>query len=163
MTMSMFSDLTFIVLIICFNLVRNQRKTCTTTTSWCEAQRQLNLAYINIYRLATRPELTVIQLTLAMTTGVLYTCFIAHWMIYICILRGSTHYCAIAPHCGFSGVSSDGNCAYVHWGSFSSNSSLGQSDEPSDLRGSLSPTTQHRCTHVLVHTGPGSARLSPIQ
>ena len=26
---------------------------------------------------------------------------------------------------------------------------LGQSDEPSDLRGSLSPTTRHRCTHVL--------------
>ena len=27
---------------------------------------------------------------------------------------------------------------------------LGQSDKPSDLRGSQSPTTQHRCTHVLV-------------
>ena len=26
---------------------------------------------------------------------------------------------------------------------------LGQSDEPSDLRGSLSPTTRHRCTHVI--------------
>ena len=25
---------------------------------------------------------------------------------------------------------------------------LGQSDEPSDLRGSLSPTTQYRCAHV---------------
>ena len=25
---------------------------------------------------------------------------------------------------------------------------LGQSDEPSDLRGSLSPTTRHRCTMV---------------
>ena len=32
---------------------------------------------------------------------------------------------------------------------------LGQSDEPSDLRGSLSPTTRHRCTHVLVYTAPG--------
>ena len=31
---------------------------------------------------------------------------------------------------------------------------LGQSDEPSDLRGSLSPTTQHLCTHVLVYTAP---------
>ena len=30
------------------------------------------------------------------------------------------------------------------------------SDEPSDLRGSLSPTTQHR-------TAPGSPRQSPIQ
>ena len=48
------------------------------------------------------------------------------------------------PHCGFSEVSPDGNCAYVHSGSFTSNSS--QSNEPSDLRGSLSPTTRHRCT-----------------
>ena len=40
---------------------------------------------------------------------------------------------------------------------------LGQSDEPSDLRGSLSPTTRHRCTHVLVYTAPGSHRRSPIQ
>ena len=31
---------------------------------------------------------------------------------------------------------------------------LGQSDEPSDLRGSLSPT---------VYTAPGSLRRSPIQ
>ena len=40
---------------------------------------------------------------------------------------------------------------------------LGQSDEPSDLRGSLSPTTQHRCTHVQVYTAPGGPRQSPIQ
>ena len=40
---------------------------------------------------------------------------------------------------------------------------LGQSDEPSDLRGSLSPTTQHRCTHVPVYTAPGNPRRSPIQ
>ena len=38
-----------------------------------------------------------------------------------------------------------------------------QSDEPSDLRGSLSPTTRHRCTHVLVYLAPGSPRRSPIQ
>ena len=30
-----------------------------------------------------------------------------------------------------------------------------QSDESSDLCGSLSPTTRHRCTHVLVFTAPG--------
>ena len=41
--------------------------------------------------------------------------------------------------------------------------SLGQSNEPSDLRGSLSPMTQHGCTHVLVYTAPGSLRRSPIQ
>ena len=40
---------------------------------------------------------------------------------------------------------------------------LGQSDEPSDLRGSLSPATQHRCTHVLVYIARGSLRRSPIQ
>ena len=28
----------------------------------------------------------------------------------------------LLTHCGFSGVSPDGNCAYVHWGSFTSNS-----------------------------------------
>ena len=38
-----------------------------------------------------------------------------------------------------------------------------ESDEPSDLRGSLSPTTRHCCTHVLVYTAPGSPRRSPIQ
>ena len=40
---------------------------------------------------------------------------------------------------------------------------LGQSDEPSNLRGSLSPTTQHRCTNVLVYTAPGSPMRSSIQ
>ena len=40
---------------------------------------------------------------------------------------------------------------------------LGQSDEPSDLRCSLSPTKQHRCTHGLVYTAPGSPKWSPIQ
>ena len=30
--------------------------------------------------------------------------------------------CQVPTHCGFSGVSPDGNCAYVHWGSFTSNS-----------------------------------------
>ena len=40
-----------------------------------------------------------------------------------------------------------------------------QSDEPSDLRGSLSPTTRHRSTHVLVYTTPGtgSPRGLPIE
>ena len=40
---------------------------------------------------------------------------------------------------------------------------LGQSDKPSDLRGFLSPTTQHRCTHVPVYAAPGSPRRSPSQ
>ena len=29
--------------------------------------------------------------------------------------------CQVLTHCGFSGVSPDGNCAYVHWGSLTSN------------------------------------------
>ena len=37
---------------------------------------------------------------------------------------------------------------------------LGQSDEPSDLRGSLA---RHRCTHVLVYAAPGGPRRLPIQ
>ena len=40
---------------------------------------------------------------------------------------------------------------------------LCQSDEPSFLRGTLSPTTRHRCTHVLVYTSPGKTRRSPLQ
>ena len=32
---------------------------------------------------------------------------------------------------------------------------LVQSDEPFDLHGSLSLTTRHRCTHVLVYTARG--------
>ena len=40
---------------------------------------------------------------------------------------------------------------------------LRQTDEPSDLRGSLSPMTRHRCAHVLVYTAPGRTRRSPIQ
>ena len=41
---------------------------------------------------------------------------------------------------------------------------LVQSDEPSDLRGSLSPTARHRCKHVLVFTAPGvcQAVANPI-
>ena len=30
--------------------------------------------------------------------------------------------CQVLTHCGFSEVSLDGNCAYVHWGSLTSNS-----------------------------------------
>ena len=47
--------------------------------------------------------------------------------------------CQVLTHCGFSGVSLDGNCAYVHW--ILLRPTLGQSDEPSDLHGSLSPTS----------------------
>ena len=56
--------------------------------------------------------------------------------------------CQVLTHRGFSAVSPNGNCTYVHYGSL--RQALGQSDEPFDLRGSLSPTTQHRHTHVLV-------------
>ena len=39
---------------------------------------------------------------------------------------------------------------------------VGQSDLR-HLRGSLSPTTRHRCMHVLVYTAPGRTMRSPIQ
>ena len=65
------------------------------------------------------------------------------------------------PHCGFSVVSPDGNCAYVHWGSFTSNSKSVRRaiwftwfSEPHDT------TSLH---DVLVYTAPGSPRRSPIQ
>ena len=56
---------------------------------------------------------------------------------------------AIEPHCGFVGVSPDGNCAYVHRGFFTSNSSSVRRaiwftwfSEPSDT------TTLHACPSV---------------
>ena len=65
------------------------------------------------------------------------------------------------PHCGFSGVSPDGNCAYVHWGYFTSNSKSVRRairftwfSEPHDT------TSLH---DVPVYTAPGSPRRSPIQ
>ena len=68
---------------------------------------------------------------------------------------------AMAPHCGFSGVSPSGNCACVHWVSFTSNSKSVRRDiwftwfsEPHDT------TSLH---NVLVYTAPGSPRRSPIQ
>ena len=51
------------------------------------------------------------------------------------------------------GVSPDGNCAYVL--EVFLRPTLVQSDEPFDLHGSLSLTTRHRCTHVLVYTARG--------
>ena len=45
--------------------------------------------------------------------------------------------CQVLTHCEFSGVSLDGNCAIE----VLLRPALGQSDEPSDLRGSLSPTS----------------------
>ena len=64
--------------------------------------------------------------------------------------------CQVLTHCGFSGVSPMSIEVFLR-------PTLGQSDEPYDLRGSLSPTTQRRCTHILVYTTPGSSRRSPIQ
>ena len=83
------------------------------------------------------------------------------------MLRGSTHYCAIAPQAlsrhivdflGFRRIEAAPTSIEVLL-----RPTLGQSDELSDLRGSLSPTAQHRCKHVLVYTAPGRARRSPIR
>ena len=59
------------------------------------------------------------------------------------------------PHCRFSGVSPDAPTSIEVF----LRPTQSQSDEPSDLRGSLSPTTRHRCTmslcirHVAVPGG----------
>ena len=73
----------------------------------------------------------------------------------------SLMYMPSTPHCGFSGVSPDKNCAYVHWGSFTSNSKSDRraiwftwSSEPHDT------TSLH---NVLVYKASGSPRRSPIQ
>ena len=76
------------------------------------------------------------------------------------MLRGSTHYCAIAPRVlshhivDFLGVSPEMETAPTSI-EVLLRPTLVQSDQPSDLRGSLSPTTRQRCTHVLVYTAPG--------
>ena len=91
-------------------------------------------------------------------------------LICICMLRGSTHYCAIAPRVlshhivDFLGSRRMGTAPTSIEVLLRPN--LVQSDESSDLdlRGSLSRTTRHRCMHVLVYTAPGtgSPRRSPI-
>ena len=66
------------------------------------------------------------------------------------------------PHWGFSGVSPDGNSAPTSIEVILS-PTQSQSDEPSDIRGSLSPTTRHRCTmslciwHMAVPGGHSSS------
>ena len=83
------------------------------------------------------------------------------------MLRGSTHYCVIALRAlshhivdflGSSRMKTAPTSIEVLL-----RPTLGQSDEPSDLHGYLSPTTQHRCKHVLVYTAHGSPRRTPIQ
>ena len=68
---------------------------------------------------AVGPELgreSVLQANLPMHYLYLYVT----WQYALLCYRATG---AIAPHCGFSGVSPDGNCAYVHCVSFTSNSS----------------------------------------
>ena len=77
---------------------------------------------------------------------------IIHDIIHSLICMPST------PHCGFSGVSPDGNCAWVHWGFFTSNSK--------SVRRAIWFTwfsEPHGTTSLLVYTAPGSPRRSPIQ
>ena len=71
------------------------------------------------------------------------------------MLPDSTHHCAIAPHCGFFGFRMETARTPIE---ILLRPALVQSDEQSDLRGSLSPTTQHLSTHVLVYTAPASPR-----
>ena len=71
-------------------------------------------------------------------------------------------YVPSTPCCGFFVVSPDGNCAYVHWG-FLRPTQI-QSDEPSDLRGSLSPTSVYSTWQCQAVTHPMMKRalLGPV-
>ena len=79
--------------------------------------------------------------------------------ICICMLRGSTHYCAIAPRVLSRHIVDLLGSRRMETAPTSFEvllrPTLVQSHEPSDLRGSLSPTTRNRCKHVLVYTAPG--------
>ena len=79
--------------------------------------------------------------------------------VYVCYVAVRTIVLSRRGCCGFSVISPYGNCTYAIEVLFPP--TVVQSDEPSDLRGSLSPTTRH----VLVYTAPGtgSPRRSPIQ
>ena len=78
--------------------------------------------------------------------------------ICICILRGSTHYCAIPPRMLSHHIVDFLESRRMETAPTSIEvllrPTLVQSDEPSDLHGSLSPTTRQRCTHILVYTAP---------
>ena len=68
--------------------------------------------------------------------------------------------CQVLTHCGFSGVSPDGNCAYVHWGSFTPNSrSVRRAIWFTWFSESHDTTPLHACPSVYS-TCP---RRSPIQ
>ena len=89
--------------------------------------------------------------------------------VCICMLRGSKHYCAIAPRVLSHHIVDFLRSRRMEIAPTSIEvllrPTLVQSDERSDLRASLSSTTRYRCTHVLVYTAPGtgSPRRSPIQ
>ena len=74
------------------------------------------------------------------------------------MLRGSTHYCAIAPRVLSHHIVDFLGSRRMETApapiEVSLRPTLVQSGEPFDLRGSLSPTTRHRCTHVLLYTAP---------
>ena len=99
-------------------------------------------------------------------TRVTYVSFVEIVCICICILRGFTHYCVIAPRALLRHIVDFLGSRRMETAPTSIEvllrPALGQSDEPSDLRGSLSPTTRHRCTHVLVYTAPYSITFEPV-
>ena len=84
------------------------------------------------------------------------------------MLRGSTHYFAIAPRALSRLIVDFLGSRRMEIAPTSIDvllrPTLGQSDEPSDLRGSLSPTTRHRCTHtapVMVVPGGHPSNYGP--
>ena len=83
------------------------------------------------------------------------------------MLRGSTHYCSIAPRVLSHHIVDFLGSRRMETAPTSIEvllrPTLVLSDKPSDLRGSLRPTTRHRWKHVLVYMAPGGPRRSPIQ
>ena len=71
--------------------------------------------------------------------------------------------CQVLTHCGFSGVSPNGNCAYVHWGSFTSKSrSVRRAIWFTWFSGSHDTTSLHATCPSVYSTWQSQAVTHPI-
>ena len=90
-----------------------------------------------------------IELLFSLPYPVIFTVGLQYIVFCICMLRGSTHYCAIASWVLSHHIVDFKGSRRIETAPTSIEvilrSTLVQSDEPSDLRGSPSPTTRHSC------------------
>ena len=115
---------------------------------WPNTNPTLGL-YVSVYYVAVR------TIVLSHHGNNLARPVIIHDIIHSLMCMPST------PNWGFSGVSPDGNCAYVYWGSFTSNSkSVGIAIWFTWFSEPHNTTSLH---DVLVYTATGSPRRSLIQ